>query len=125
MLFGYLFRVLCFEYRIVTIDYFMDEMQLYELNSIVKNLKYVDRNQREIERYQLLVNIQANSKHKIKMEDVLPLPWDSENKNTGTKITEEQAKEMRDRMKMLEKQIQNTQLVEIGNGELMKNTRKQ
>lgn len=117
-----MFRVLCFEYRIVTVDYFMNEMELYEVNSIIKNIKYVDRNQREIDRYKLLVEIQANSKNKVKVEDVMPLPWDSENKNTGTKIDEDQAKEMRERMKQLEKQIQNTTIVAIGNEEAFKNT---
>lgn len=119
-----MFRVLCFEHRIVTVEYFMDEMEMYEINTIIKDLKYVDRNQREIDRMKLLVEMQANSKSRINIEDYMPLPWDKE-KNTGTKVDEQQAEEFKNRMKQLEKQIQNTQLVEIGNGELMKNTRKQ
>lgn len=120
-----MFRVLCFEHRIVTIEYFMDEMELYEVNTIIKDLKYIDRTSRELSRYEIYAIAQSNSSKKLKMTDILQLPWDEEGKNTGTAVTEEQAKEMRDRMKRLEKQIQNTQLVEIGNGELMKNTRKQ
>jgi len=109
----------------VTVEYFMDRMEMYEINTIIKDMKYVDKNQRVTDRFGIYVNMQSNSKGQVKIEEYLPLPWDDENKNTGTSVTEEQAKEMRDRMKILEKQIQNTQLVEIGNGELMKNTRKQ
>lgn len=97
----------------------MDEMQIYELNSIVKNLKFVDRNQREIERYQLLVNIQANSKHKIKIQDVMRLPWDDEDKNKGTQISEEQAQQLRERAKQLEQSIQQMTFVPMnGTGDI-------
>ena len=115
-----MFRVLCFEHRIVTIEYFMDEMELYEINTIIKDLKYTDRTTRELSRYEIYAIAQSNSSKKLKMTDIMELPWDEEGKNKGTKVDEEQAKTLKDRMKMLEKQIQNTQLVELGNGELLK-----
>lgn len=38
---------------------------------------YVDRNQREIDRYKLYVSIQSHSKNKLTLKDVLSLPWDN------------------------------------------------
>lgn len=84
----------------------MDEMQEWEAQSIITNLRYVDRNDREMRRMELFVNIQSNSKNKLKMEDILKLPWDDENKNTGTKITEEQQKELRERAAKIANHIQ-------------------
>lgn len=59
----------------------MDELQQWELNSIIENIKYLDKNDREIDRYKLYVSIQSNSKKKLKPEDILSLPWDNEGKN--------------------------------------------
>lgn len=50
---------------------------MFEAREIAKNVLYVDKNQREIWRYQLYVAIQSNSKKKYKVEDVFSLPWDN------------------------------------------------
>lgn len=71
-----LFRTLCFEYRIVEIRYFLDEMTSWEAADVVRNLGYVDKNEREIGRYQLYVAIQSNSKKKYEPKDIMALPWD-------------------------------------------------
>lgn len=71
-------QVIVFEYRVTTLGYFLDEMQQYEVNSIISNIKYLDRTQKETDRFKLYVDIQSNSKKKIKVEDVMNLPWDKE-----------------------------------------------
>ena len=55
----------------------MDKMQMYEARDIAKNVIYVDKNQRELDRYKLYVAIQSNSKNKIDLKDVFELPWDN------------------------------------------------
>lgn len=49
---------------------------MYEAKDIAKNVLYVDKNDRELIRYQLYVAIQSNSKNKIDLKDVMSLPWD-------------------------------------------------
>lgn len=49
---------------------------MYEARDIAKNVLYVDRNDRELMRYQLYVAIQSNSKKKYKPQEILELPWD-------------------------------------------------
>lgn len=95
-------------------------MQQNEVNSIVQNIPYLDRTEKEINRYKLYVSVQANSKKKVKMEDILPLVWDKENKNTGTNISEEQAQHYRDRAKELEKRIQNMTFTTIDMNDMYK-----
>lgn len=55
----------------------MDSMTMYEAKDIAKNTMYTDRTERELERYQLYVAIQTNSKKRYKPEDIMQLPWDN------------------------------------------------
>lgn len=54
----------------------MDELEEWQIVDIIDNLKYVDRIERENSRAILYTLIQANSKKKIKLNDVVDLPWD-------------------------------------------------
>lgn len=117
----YLFRVICFEYRIVPVEYFMDVMQYNEVVDIIQNIKWLDKNERELDRYKVFVNVQANSKKRLKPEDIMKLPWDDENKNTGTQISEEEVTERKNRAKELEMKIQNMTFTSIDMNELYKN----
>ena len=104
-----MFRVVCFEYRICSIEYFMDELQQWELNTIIKNIKYLDRNEREIDRYKLYVSIQSNSKKKLKPEEILPLAWDKETNGEWSEDYKEQIakkrKETEERMSQIIKNM--------------------
>lgn len=79
-------------------------MQQHEVNTIVQNIPYLDRNKKEIDRYKLFVSVQSNSKRKVKMEDILPLVWDKENK-VCNKITQEESDALRNRAKELENKL--------------------
>lgn len=77
---------------------------MYEAHDIAKNVLYVDKNDRELQRYQLYVAIQTNSKRKFKPEEILSLPWDDrwlddvefEYNEEEKKETEEKAKSIAD-----------------------------
>lgn len=98
-------------------------MQQNEVNTIVQNIPYLDRNEKEIDRYKLYVSVQANSKKKIKLEEVLPLVWDKEGKNTGTMMTDEEKKEALKKAKEIEERMKHMTFEEAINMEDMyKNT---
>lgn len=86
--------MLCFEYRIVTVEYFLDKMPEYEAFECIKYLDFVDKVDREMERYQIWVAIQTNSKKQLSMKDILSLPWDNDfiNETEFTYNEEEEAK---------------------------------
>lgn len=73
-----MFRLIVFEYRITTLDYFLNTMTMYELYNCVENLNFVDRNERELLRYSICATYNSNPflKKHIKLEDVMSLPWD-------------------------------------------------
>ena len=119
----YLFRVICFEYRIVTVEYFMDVMQYSEVVDIIKNIRWLDKNEKEIDHYKLYVTVQANSKKKVKLEEVMKLPWDDENKNLGTIMTEDEKKEAMKKAKEIEERMKHMTFGEsIDMEDMYKNT---
>lgn len=78
-----LFRLLCFEYRCVTIPYFFDEMEEYEVQSIIENLEYYERPEWERTRFLAYCNLQKSSTKKINPKnDLITFPWEKESDNT-------------------------------------------
>jgi len=69
-------KVLVVQYKLVTIQYFMDEMQEYEVHELYNALAYANSNEWEMTRWLLYAIIQTNSRKKIKIEDVIKFPWD-------------------------------------------------
>lgn len=92
-------------------EYFLDELQQWELNLIVNNIKYLDRNEKEIDRYKLYISVQANSKKKLKIEDIMKLPWDDEQDEKWSEEYKEkvdkQRKETKERMQQIIKNMNN------------------
>ena len=115
------YRALCFEHRIVPVSYFMDEMQWCEVNDMIENIKYVDRTERELGRYSIYANVLSNG-GKIKIEDIMKLPWDDEGKNVGTPVNEEEAMRLKARAAQLAHAIENMKFSKIDNASLLKNT---
>lgn len=106
-----MFRVICFDYRICSVEYFMDEMQPYEMSSIAEYVKYVDKYERENARVGIFALVQPNSKHKIDIKKEMPLPWDEDHTVQWSDEYKEQINEDRksamERMKEMEKMFNN------------------
>lgn len=52
-------------------------MTEYEVAECLCNLDYTDKIYKTMERYQLYVMVQANSKRKVQLKDIMELPWDN------------------------------------------------
>lgn len=106
-----MFRVLCFEYKIVSVPYFMDELEEYEIKDILENLLYTDKNGWEQTRLNVYATAQTHSKKKIAPTDVLEFPWEKENvdvsKGEETTITKSEIDRLKEKAKTLEKKLQN------------------
>ena len=76
--FSYWFRVLCFEYKLVSIPYFLDEMGYIELECIYDHVPYSDRPIWDTSRILSLYIIAPYMKKKMDIQDMFPLPWDAE-----------------------------------------------
>lgn len=85
--FHYLFNLFCFQFRIVSVEYFMDVMPIWEINDIIDNIPYLDRNLWEASRVNAWVGINTMSREKVSMSDVMSFRWEEDQPET-TKSTE-------------------------------------
>lgn len=97
MTYEQIFVKVCLEYACVSVPYFMDEMQAYELYPILKNLDISIRNGWEQTRNLMYAIVQMQSTKHLKPSDILKFPWDSNGiilpKNTN--ITKEYVEKMK------------------------------
>ena len=77
-----LFKLLCFQYKVVSVEYFMDTLQEYEIEPIIQNLVYYEVPQWTRARFQAYCNLQKSSTKKIKPTDLITFPWEKEESST-------------------------------------------
>lgn len=107
MIYHELFRTLCFAYKIVSIQYFMDEMQEYEVATVIDNIPYLDINEWEQTRQMIYVYAQSQSRKQLKPSDLLSFKWDANYKEHTTEISNEDISRLRSQAKKIEQQLQN------------------
>lgn len=90
--------LLCIEYKVCSIPYFLDTMRSYELKPILKNLNCSVKNDWEIARQVCYIIAQTQSSKKIKPSDIMRFPWDEDYKDKPRMQDVKLTKEMRDRM---------------------------
>jgi len=86
-----LLKTLVFEFRIVSFEYFMEEMSIPQAYICIDNLQWTDFNFRTIMRYQIwsLYNSNGFGKNRNEIEDIMELPWDKEKKKHAIASDEE------------------------------------
>lgn len=72
--------------------YVLDEMQYYEIKSLMKNSYYRNKENWEQARLITYMIAQTNSKKKMKLQDIVKFPWETEPEST--KITTEEINEL-------------------------------
>lgn len=80
-------------------------MQEYEVNTIIENLPFLDRQTWEQNRFLVYTNIQMNSKKKIVPTDVIKFAWDKTEENTT--ITNEDIERLKNKSKEIYNTIKN------------------
>lgn len=98
-------KVLVVEYKLVSLQYFMDEMTEYEIHDLYNMLKYSDLPYWEMTRWLLYAIVQVNSKRKIKVEDVLKLPWDNDYKEHDKNISNNDIEKLKKKSQEILKNI--------------------
>lgn len=85
-------------------------MEEWEVNDMLDNLRYLERNEWERSRYAIYSNIQINSKKKLKPTDIMKFEWDDE-KETETfenkTITKEDIKRLNEKTKIINQALSN------------------
>lgn len=76
---------MCFEYKVISVEYFLDECTLWEINNIVENIPYTDRSLWESQRLVTYAVAKANFKGIGGMTDFIQFSWDVKQTTTKTK----------------------------------------
>ena len=76
---------MCFEYKVISVEYFLDECTLWEINNIVENIPYTDRSLWESQRLVTYAVAKANFKGIGSLSDFIKLPWDVKQTTTKAK----------------------------------------
>lgn len=84
----------------------MDECSLWEVDNIIDNIPYTDRNMWESSRLSSWMIAKANFKGINKMTDFLPLPWEKNKpkQKADTSISTEDVERLRKLAQTFEKQ---------------------
>lgn len=108
-----LFRLLCFEFKCCTIPYFFDEMEEYEVQSIIENLEYYERPEWERTRFLAYCNLQKSSTKKIKPTDLITFPWEKESDDTdqingnSEPLTQSDIQRLKEQARLLSTELRN------------------
>lgn len=87
------------EYKLCGIDYFLDKMQLYELDILLNSLQLTYKQDWERTRFNSYIIAQCNSKKKIKPTDIIKFGWDAETKHNTTKsVSNEDVERLKNKM---------------------------
>lgn len=90
--------LLCLEYKVCSIPYFLDDMRYYELKPILNNLNVSVKNDWEVARQICYSVVQSQSSKKIKPSDIMQFPWDKDYKDKPRMQDVKVTKEMKERM---------------------------
>jgi hypothetical protein len=90
------------------LEYFLDDLQDYELALIIENIPYADRTFWEVGRFIAHANIQKETRKSIKPTSILKLPWDIDIEKT--KISNEEI----ERLKRQSEQIYQSIILDNG-----------
>ena len=87
--------------------YFLDECSLWEIDNIIDNIPYTDRNMWESSRLNSWTIAKANFKGVGKMTEFIPLPWEKTKikpkQKADTSISNEDVERLRNLAKTFEK----------------------
>ena len=102
-----MFKVLVVQYRLVTIEYFMDKMEEWEIYELYSVLGHSDSQQWEMTRWIMYSIIQSKTKKKIEINSLLKFPWDEgeKDKKNNTNISNEDISRLRKMSKRIAKNI--------------------
>jgi len=74
----YILKLIVFQFRVCSLEYFFDEMTFWEINDLVSYIGYLDRNFMEMSRLQIFTEAQVHSRKELELTKILSFPWDQE-----------------------------------------------
>ena len=102
-----MFKTLCVEFKMVSVEYFMEKMEEWEVVEIYNVLKYSNRQLYECSRMIAYFCVMPYMKKKVSMSEFLPLPFDEkEQKKIESKpLTKAQFERLKERQNNIKSRI--------------------
>ena len=100
-------RMLVFEFRVVSYDYFLNELQPWEITNIIEAIPYADRNQWEQTRLKIFSTASMFSKNQLTVTDIMRFKWDEEQGEPQTDITQTDIDRLKQQAKLFETTLTN------------------
>ena len=82
--------------------YVMDEMEMFEIRSIIKHKHLKYKESWEMTRFVAWITAQVNSTKQIELQKVLKFPWEKETEEKNT-ITKEEIEALKEKAKQYQK----------------------
>ena len=89
----------------MTVEYFLDYMQDYEISYYVDYIPYLDRASWEQNRFSIYSNIQMNSKKKIEPTDIIRFAWEKDDITVNNTISDDDKERLKEKSKLISKLI--------------------
>ena len=80
-----MFQLVCVQYGVVSVEYFLDKMKPYELSIICNSLHLRTKENWEQARMMAYVTAQVNSKKRLKPTDIIKFAWEKQKETANTK----------------------------------------
>lgn len=84
----------------------MDACQIWEINDIVENLQYLDRNSWEQTRLLAYIGAQTHSTKKLDINDIIEFKWD-EKTTKNIEMSNSDVQRLKEKAKNVEKMLKN------------------
>lgn len=75
-------------------------MQMYEVNTILKQLQYRNKTSWEQTRFNCYINAQINNSKKIKLTDILTFSWDEKQNKPQEEINDSDIKRLKEKAEL-------------------------
>lgn len=99
--------MLCLEYKVCSIEYFLDRMTFLEAQILTENILNSIKQEWEQTRLISYVTAQSQSSKKIQISDIIKFPWDKETKKGNTTVSQEDRLRLIEKIKKLESNLHN------------------
>lgn len=104
-----IFKTLCVEFKLCSIEYFMYELEEWECCELYSNLQFSDRNMLESTRLITYFASLPYMKEKIEISEFMKLPWDEGySGERNTEISDAQIKKIKQRANNISKKLGKT-----------------
>lgn len=91
----------------------MNQLEDWEVNTLINLIPYADRNQWEMCRQQIYITAQVNSKKKLKAKDIMEFAWEKPVNVKHETPTNEEISKARNMAKSFEEMIINDKVKEV------------